>query len=459
MLRVWGGGQYESDDFYELCDEKGIVVWQEFIFACGKFPGTDQAFHEDFVKEATWNVRRLAAHPSLVVWCGNNELEWGAFAWSGYQEGQIMPDHPIFHFTLPRLMQREDPTRFYWPSSPYSPDNEFPNADHVGDQHPWIVGFLDTPSWMNFQRFRDLTCRFPNEGGFLGPTSLPTARACLAEGQEQMHSFSWRLHDNTFFNDACAFWLGRTRASMSVEEFVYWGGLIHGEALREYCDSFRRKMFTCSSAVFWMYNDSWPCSRSWTIVDYYLRRTPSFHPVRRALAPVSVVLARESDRVVVFGVNDTRAPVKGSLRFGVFELAGAYRLDTTETVELAPNASTPLASFPAESWTERERTMCFAMLSDSSGNVIARNRYSEGFWKDMVWPAAAPRVRVDSGEAIFESDTFALGVCIDLDGERELADNFFDLYPGMEHRIAWAEAEPLRVLHVGNLSGGSADRG
>ena len=157
---------------------------------------------------------------------------------------------------------------------------------------------------------------------------------------------------------------------------------------------------------------------------------------------------------MVFGVNDTQAPVKGRLRFGVFELAGAYRLDTTEAVEVAPNASTPLASFPAESWAEPDRSMCFAVLTDAAGNLVARNRYGEGFWKDMTWPAAAPRVRLANGEAVFESDVFALGVCIDLDGERELADNFFDLYPGIEHRIAWPETEQPRILHVGNLSGG-----
>ncbi|MDW8345247.1 MAG: glycoside hydrolase family 2 protein, partial [Verrucomicrobiae bacterium] len=143
LLRVWGGGQYESDDFYELCDLKGILVWQEFIFACHKYPVVHKEFLDDVVKEATWNIRRLASHPSLIVWCGNNEMEWGAWDWGFDQGAMTYPDYALFHLTLPRLLREEDPTRFYWPSSPYSLDGEHPNADHTGDQHPWSVGFAN----------------------------------------------------------------------------------------------------------------------------------------------------------------------------------------------------------------------------------------------------------------------------------------------------------------------------
>jgi len=451
ILRIWGGGLYETNDFYDLCDEKGVLVWQEFIFACGKYPGYDEAFHQDFVKEATWNVRRLANHPSLVIYCGNNEMEWGTEAW-GYRNGTMFPDRALFHFTLPRIMAEEDPTRFYWPSSPYSLETEHPNADNTGDQHPWILGFADTETGMNFLRFRELECRFPNEGGFLGPNSLPTTRACLMSGQESMHSFSWRLHDNNFFNDACKFWLGKERSEMTIEEYVYWGGLLHGEALREYCDSFRRKMFTCSSAIFWMYNDCWPCSRSWTIVDYYLRRTPAFHPVRRAMAPVAVVLAEENGVINIYGINDTHKMVECEVRYGIFELAGNYLQDTTQKVALFPNSSVVLAIIPSGNWTMRKRSMPFAILTDTMGKCIARNKLYEGFWKDMIWPKAAPEMKVENGEVIFSSKTFVLGVCLDLDGECTLADNYFDLYPGLAYTIPWTEPEPPKILNVGNLT-------
>jgi len=289
LLRVWGGGLYESDDFFELCDEKGILVWQEFIFACAKFPVQDEAFHNSVKEEVRFNIRRLAPHPSLVIWCGNNEMEWGAWAW-GYDRGVVYPDHALFHLTIPRLLAEEDPGRYYQPSSPYSPDGLFPNADEAGDQHPWSVGMQNT----DFRDYRKMMCRFPNEGGTLGPTSLPTMLACLPKDQRYVQSFAWQIHDNSvdswgepsYPDQMLTQWLGKDIRKLSIEEFTYWGGLLQGEALREYCENFRRRMFDTSSAIFWMYNDCWPATRSWTIVDYYLRRTPAFAAVRRALQPL-----------------------------------------------------------------------------------------------------------------------------------------------------------------------------
>jgi len=453
MLRIWGGGLYETEDFYDLCDEKGVMVWQEFIFACGRYPATDADFYADVLEEARYNIRRLASRPSLVIWCGNNENEMIVEMWKTSREGQILPDYHLFHYELPLLMKNEDPTRFYWPSSPWSPDSVPPNANHIGDQHPWIAGMVDTEDWMNFQRYRPLKCRFPNEGGFLGPNSLPTMKAGLREGDDHMHSFSWRLHDNTFFTDSCKWWIGRERKDMTIDEYAYWGGLVHGEALREYCDAFRHKMFRdCSAAIFWMYNDAWPCSRSWTIVDFYLRRTPAFHPVRRAMAPVNVVIAEAGNKIIIYGINDMPRAVQCSLRYGVFELAGNYKLDKCSEVNLPENASTPIASFDAKAWTERTQSMCFATLSNAYGQLICRNKLYNDFLKELKWPEAKVDVQVENGQAIFSADTFVLGVCLDLNGERKLADNFFDLYPGMEYRIAWNENAPPAILHTGNLA-------
>jgi beta-mannosidase len=135
FLRVWGGGLYESDDFYDLCDERGILVWQEFDFACSRYPATDEEFFKEVLAEATHNVRRLASHPSLIAWCGNNEIEWGDWDWDYGRSGQIMPDHALFHIAVPRLLSAEDPTRYYQPSSPFSPDGMHPNDARAGDQH------------------------------------------------------------------------------------------------------------------------------------------------------------------------------------------------------------------------------------------------------------------------------------------------------------------------------------
>lgn len=456
FLRIWGGGQYESDDFYDLCDEKGVLVWQEFIFACAKYPVTDLAFYQDVLREARHNVRRLAGHPSLVAWCGNNEMEWGAWDWGFDHSGAVMSDYGLFHLALPRLLREEDPTVYYQPSSPFSPDGAHPNADHVGDQHPWSIGFADT----DFRKYRAMTCRFPNEGGILGPTALPTMQACLVDGMRHVQSLAWQQHDNSVDSwfphsspDAMIRdWLGREPREMSIADFTYWSGLLQGEGLREYCENFRRRMFSSGCAIFWMYNDCWPATRSWTIVDYYRRRTPAFWPVRRALQPVQVMVALEDDgRVTVTGVNDTPEAVRGTLRFGVFRLDGArWPVDRRAAVELPPNSATMLAEFPAAKWTAREASFAFAMLEDDAGKLLARGRLFTERFKDTAWPKAKVTVKLEDGHAVFRSPTFAWGVCLDLDGETPLADNFFDLWPGIAYRLPWAGRRPPKILKVAN---------
>lgn len=455
MLRVWGGGLYESDAFYDLCDAKGILVWQEFIFACAKYPATDLAFYNEVRREAEHNIRRLACHPSLVVWCGNNEMEWGAWQWGYDHAAPVGPDYALFHLLLPRLLHEEDPGRYYQPSSPWSPDLLPPNADEAGDQHPWGVGFADT----DFRKYREMYCRFPNEGGILGPTALPTLLACLPEEQRFVQSFAWQVHDNaldslgepSYPDGMITQWLGKDIRQLGIEEYAYWAGLVQGEGLREYCENFRRRMFDTSSAVFWMYNDTWPATRSWTIVDYYLRRTPAFWSVRRAMQPVHLVLAQEGGQVRVYGVNDTSEAVEGSLTFGIFALAGAYPVRRTVRICLRANASTFVASLAAGEWPEPQSSMAFAVL-ERHGRVVARNRLYGPFFRDMAWPAAQVEVRLEAGEAIFTSPVFAWGVCLDLDGEEALPDNFFDVYPGQEVRLPWPGPKPPRVRFVGNLA-------
>lgn len=452
-LRVWGGGLYETEDFYNACNEKGILVWQEFIFACAKYPLQDQAFHDSVQNEARHQIRRLARHPSLVAWCGNNEMEWANWSW-GYDKGVVYPDYSLFHMTLPRLMAEEDPTRFYHPSSPWSPPGITPNDNHVGDQHPWQVGFANT----DFRDYRRMTCRFPNEGGILGPTALPTMLECLPEDQRQIPSFAWQVHDNavdswgepSYPDQMIQQWLGKDIRKMSIEEYTYWGGLLQGEGLREYCDNFRRRMFDSSAAIFWMYNDCWPATRSWTIVDYRLRRTPSFMPVRRAMQTVSVVVAGEGDDVMVFGINDTDRDWRGTLRYGVFRFDGGYPLDRTIDVVLPANASTRLTSFPLTQWRRPKETAAFAVL-ERDGRLTARNRLILPLFKELKWPAPGLRVALKNGKAVFTSSTFVWGVCLDLNGDRLLPDNFFDLYPGMSYELPWRRKTKPTVWFTGNL--------
>ncbi len=447
FLRVWGGGLYETDDFYTRCDEKGIMVWQDFMYACGGYPTTDDTFMANVKAEALFQIRRLATHASLVAWCGNNEQEWHTY---NKIEGVLYPDYALYHLILPRMLNQEDPTRHYQPSSPYSPGFEHPYVAHTGDQHPWSAGLTDG----NFRRSREDISRFANEGGYIGPNSLPTLQSCLPEGQEFNNSFAWQIHDigvdswrpESYSDKIIMDWFNKDPRAMSIENFVYYSGFLQGEGLREFINNYRRRKFNSSGAIFWMFNDCWPAVRSWSIIDYYFRKTPGYYPVRRAFAPVDVVVVREDSTVKVFGVNDGMQEWAGSLKYGVFTMAGEYLLRKTKDTTIPANTSELLVEFSDVIWEESgfDNALAFASLYGQDSSLIARNRLILPQFHELNWPESGKlNMRYKDGKLIFSSATFCMGVCLDLDGEIDLPDNFFDVWPGEDYILPWPKDKSI----------------
>ena len=295
----------------------------------------------------------------------------------------------------------------------------------------------------------------------LGPRALPTMMACLGEEpMRRIDSLTWRLHDNSVDGwyapstvDAITeFWLGKKPQEMTIEAYTYWGGLLQAEALSEYIANFRHRMFDSGGLVFWMFNDCWPCTRSWAIVDNSQRRAPAFYAVRRSFQPVTVVVADENTEVVVYGVNDTNAEVSGDLRFGVFTLAGEYPLDQHRAVVLPPNASTRLATFSKSEWTNPANSAAFALLADAQGNLLARHRLFLPLFKDLEWAPMQVTTHLENNEVVFESSTFVWGICLDLNGDDSLPDNLFDLYPGAPYRLPWHHPTPPAILYLGDMA-------
>ncbi len=432
VLRVWGGGLYESDDFYSICDQKGIMVWQEFISACGEPPTwEDNVLLENIKQEAIFNLRRLSSYASLVVWCGNNEI-------TPYESSLYME-------VLPQLVEKEDPEKYYQPSSPYTDNSlEFaPENDNwyhlAGDQHPWEVGFTEK----DHRKYREMECRFPNEGGILGPTSLRTLKDCTDDIPDFNSTMSWEVHDNMehYWKEGTSpdcdvkFWLDLFPQDTTLKEYVMGGGYVQGEGLSDYIDNFRRRKFESASAIFWMYNDCWPCSRSWTIVDYYLNRTPSFYHVKRAFNPLRVVLVRESDGgVCIYGVNGTMNDFSGTLKFGVFTCDGSILFNQEKKVEIKKNCSAPIAYISADKATDLSY-IPFAVLLNTNGEEISRNRLLELRYFEYDLKKPNIKIEYDGEDTILTSVTFVMGVCLDLEGEKPLYDNLFDLYPNIPYII------------------------
>ena len=458
MMRIWGGGLFADHAMLDACDERGVLVWHDFLYACAKYPADDFGFLRNAEAEAVFAIRDLSHHPSLALWCGNNEVEEGFYNWETQTEKPLV-QFSLFHHVLPILLKREDPSRPYWPGSPFSPDHDVPSSKLSGDQHPWAVTVGAEVD--NIWHFRLDVSRCANEGGVLGASPAATVRGFLPPDQQTMHSPAWVLHDNAvnFYErpGVCyrmmETWIGRVATEMDLDDYLFYSALMQAEGLKEYIDNFRRRMFSSSAAVFWMYNDSWPTTHGWTIVDYHLRRKLSFHPTRRAFAPVTVVPAELPGAVGVFGVNDTPAPWSGGLRYGLANLAGGLPLDERAAVELPANAAVELARIPMAQWRQAgtRSAVAFALLLEGE-QPIAQNRLFVEKFKDLEWSAPEVSVRREGDLAVFSSPTFAWGVCLDLDGEATLPDNAFDLLPGIDYRLPCPADRPLpQIVRIGNL--------
>ncbi|MFQ3549534.1 MAG: sugar-binding domain-containing protein [Armatimonadota bacterium] len=450
FLRIWGGGLYADHSFLERCDELGILVWHDFLFACSKYP-TDNPEYLNLVRnEIRFAVRDLSEYPSLAIWCGNNELEWAAWCWS-YDKEKPHPDYALYHMEIPRILLSEDPSRPYWPSSPYSENHRDPNDPTTGDQHPWGVSIGEHKS--NFWAYRDDISRFPNEGGVLGASLPTTVNQFLPESQRKLFSPSWEFHDNLMnymhepqgaCYDMIERWLGKNPRDMSFEDYLFYSAVMQSEGLREYINNFRRRKYDSSSAVFWMYNDSWPVSHGWTIVDYYLRKKLSYHPVRNAFKNIRAIAALDGDNVSFYAVNDTLKPWIGQIRYGIFNLAGGFPEDRQDNIEIPANCSIKIGEISLDKWYAigYESSAAFVLLI-KDGKIISQERLFNAPHKDLKFSETCVDVRKHDDCVVFESPVFVWCVCIDNTGEAHFEDNCFDLLPGIPYELRMGDNAKL----------------
>ena len=463
FMRINGTGIFVTHALAKACDLAGILLWHDFPLGNCKYPGDDPAFADEVRREVTWAVRELAHHPSIVVWCGNNEIEIFEEAPGIDDQYRKRPHYYMFHFDIPRVVSREDPSKLYRPSSPFSPDFNDPRDATSGNQHPWVVS-LRTPGPVDWWPYRQRVDRFAVEGGVLGAAALGTLRRFLPENERYMFSPSWEHHDNPFASQdleqgapgkayaTVEFWTGRTFAGMDWEDYAFASALLQAEGLSEYAVNYRRRMWSSAAAVFWSYNDAWPVTHSWTIVDYYLHTKLAYHPVRRAFQSVSVVVAEEGEKVIVFGVNDGPLDVQAELRYGLFALKGGLPVDQKKSVSLAANSAAAVAEIDRAAWQSAGfgESGAFALLC-RNGKPVAQHRLFAQRFKNLAFADPDIQLSWRGGTVKLQSAVFVWGVCLDVEGDAALADNCFDLLPGIPYEVPWKseQGEPL-IAKVGS---------
>jgi beta-mannosidase len=449
MLRVWGGGLYESDDFYDLCDELGILVWQDFAYACAYYPDTG-AYAEAAGREAVAAVRRLRNHPSLALWCGNNENHVAFHeGWGGPRPPRYFGER-LYHNVLPKAVAREDPARTYWPSSPFGGDN--PNSPDTGDRHNWDI-WHGSGDWTRYALDRS---RFVSEFGFAGSCGLRAWRSVLEEGDRSADSPAVRWHDKT--RKGYDTYLGYIEAFFprpsSLEDLVYYSQANQAEALKFGVEHYRRLKGRCWGTLFWQWNDCWPV-QSWAAVDYAGDGKFLYHAARRFYAPLLVSLVREGGQAVAWLVNDSDAAVCGRLQVSLQTWEGAVLAASEADIAAGANVSVEAARLDLSAAVGREREV-FAhasFISESGGaveNILFLARPKElalpepGLRVVSVQPAAGGTFSVR-----LRAERFAAWVWLRLDGAAaEWSDNGFHVLPGQERVLTLCVGDGLTAPDV-----------
>ena len=374
MLRVWGGGFYEEERFYDLCDRYGILVWQDFIFSCSVYPFDDPAFLENVKQEAVENIHRLRHRASLALWCGNNEMEWGWVDW-GWNQPQLQDlknaYDQFFHHTLPEWCQVEDADTPYWPSSPSS-DTPFenPNGQIQGDSHYWDVWHGRKP----FTAYRDQFPRFMSEFGFQALPPLATIQTFAEQEDWNMTSYIMEQHQKNASGNSLMVgqMLDTFRLPKDFTSLVYLSMALQAEGIRYGVEHWRRYPDRVAGIIYWQLNDCWPVA-SWSSLDYFGRWKALHYAARRFYQPVMLSIEDEPDRQAVYISNDLLEPFKGDVKWSLETLDGSVLSSGQLTYTVAPQSAALVCDldFKEQVTAENRRNLVFVAELRQSDRLVS----------------------------------------------------------------------------------------
>lgn len=452
-IRVWGGGYYPDDWFYDICDELGLVVWQDFMFACASYE-LNQEFERSICAEIRDNVRRIRHHACLGLWCGNNEMETQTLdkAW----EPSIKQKYDyikLFEYIIPKILEEEDPATFYWPSSPSSGGNfDNPWDENRGDTHYWDVWHGNKP----FTEYRKFHFRYLSEFGFQSFPCLKTVETFTTPEDRNIFSRVMEMHQrNKAANGKILDYLSATYLyPASFEMLLYASQLLQADAIRYGIEHFRRHRGRCMGTVVWQLNDIWPVA-SWASIDYYGRWKALHYAEKRAFAPIMISceeIGELSERPFCI---EQPAPIEKSARLHVAN-------ETMETVkgivkwELRNPDSSILCSgeekitVPALDgvWLDKQDFSAYDELAvylsysfEAEGQVVSENTCLFTAPKHFAFENPRLTCRREGEELVLSASAYAKNVEIQgVDGDVKLADNFFDMNKG-EKRVAIIEGD------------------
>jgi beta-mannosidase len=449
MIRVWGGGFYEADWFYDICDRLGLMVWQDFMFACNLYPSTGD-FLDNVAAEVSYQVKRLSSHPSIALWCGDNELV-GALNWfdeSRNDRDRYLVSYDRLNRTIEQAMKQAAPEAIWWPSSPASGYLDFGDAWHLdgsGDMHYWSVWHENK----SFDNYRSVRPRFCSEFGFQSYTSLPVIETYAAAKDMNIASPVMELHQkNAGGNERIAATMFRYfRFPKDFANFVYLSQIQQALAIQTAVGYWRSLKPHCMGTIYWQLNDTWPVA-SWSSLDYGGRWKAMHYLVRRFFQPVAVAAIPSEDGTLIrmSVVNDTLDPVSVDLALHVITMTGEVRPLTSVQAMCGPDAAVTAVEVEAD----RIPAGCLLGWTFTVSNGMGgQGHHVHGTYKALeLEPAGLTVLREEreedgSIELTVTARGLALFVMIESATDGRYSDNAFDLTAGESRRIVFTPSAPL----------------
>lgn len=448
MIRVWGGGFYEQDWFYDLCDRLGLMVWQDFMFACNLYPCTED-FLSNVSAEVDYQVRRLSSHPSIALWCGDNELV-GALTW--FEESRDNRDRYLVAYdrlnrVIEQGVKKAYPQALWWPSSPASGYLDYGDAWHAdgsGDMHYWSVWHENR----SFANYRTIKPRFCSEFGFQSYTSMPVIETFADKADMNIASPVIELHQkNAGGNERIAATMFRYfRFPKDFANFVYLSQIQQGLAIGTAVDYWRSLKPHCMGTLYWQHNDTWPVA-SWSSLDYGGSWKALHYMARRFFQPVNVVAIPSDDGTsIAFSmVNDTLEELTVDMNLFAVTLGGERLPIRTATGTCPPDRAAPLLTLDE---TEIPVDALLAWSFIASNGMSGEGHLALQSYKALELQPSGLETSVaslaDGGFEITVSTTgLALFVMLEADCPGRYSDNAFDLHAGMSRRVTFTPTTPL----------------
>ena len=498
MLRVWGGGIYEKDRFYDLCDEMGIMVWQDFMFASTGYPV--DTLRDEIIAEADYQIKRLRNHPSITLWCGMNE---DVYSWSypGTSDISIQADNEtqklrkdkwyvnrntddpvILTMILRGMVSKNGLGVPYVESSPQSPYDDVGNWPYSGNSHIscWKTALFDPDKHPeNWRKHFEQVCSFNSEFCIQGPANAKTIKKFMAPENHWPPNEAWmyhiqRGHRNIPHYEQTLFIAGAVFGEINtLQKYVKYGQATHVEQTRAEYESARRDRPNNGGTMSWMYNDCWPTS-NWSIIDYYRQEKPAYYAAKRACATVLPIIFERNRKIEFFVGNDTLASQEAIVVYGQEKLNGEKTWSKTKTFTVPKNSTLRFDSFLKDSLRIPYGDFIF-IDAEINNKKLPRVIYFPDGWKDIPWPER-PGIKLEITRQVKEGDHWLSEVNVRTDKfarlchvllklkyesqvlpvNRELrcdfSDNYFDLSAGSEHVIIISSAKKLATddLYVGH---------